>query len=370
MSPGAKRLVEEAFLDIPESSLMDYHVHVLGFRSGGNGAFVNPDAWSWLHPLKHIRLSVFLSASGIKDEKGGDAEYISRLVRLVRGTPKPGKCHILAFDHVYDKNGKVEADKTEFYVPNSYVFQLAKQRPDLFVPVVSIHPYRPDALEELEKWAAQGVRYVKWLPNVQGMDPSGERLRPFHEKMKEHGMILLCHTGKETALDAPHQSLGNPLLLRSPLDMGVRVAMAHCAAMGSCADLDSPGKKEVPCFDLFLRMMDEKKYEGLLFGEISSLTLVTRDPKHLAELLARRDLHPRLVNGSDYPLPAVNVAISTGRLVREGFITPEERRGLDEIYDYNPLLYDFVIKRTLRHPRSGEKFPASVFLANPGLAWQ
>ena len=54
-------------------------------------------------------------------------------------------------------------------------------------------------------------------------------------------------------------------------------------------------------------------------------------------------------------------------MAREGFITGEERGYLNEIYDYNPLLFDFVVKRTLRHPRTGQKLALSVFMANPGL---
>jgi hypothetical protein len=30
-----------------------------------------------------------------------------------------------------------------------------------------MHPYRHDAIAELERVAAQGVRVIKWLPNVQ-----------------------------------------------------------------------------------------------------------------------------------------------------------------------------------------------------------
>ena len=65
------------------------------------------------------------------------------------------------------------------------------------------------------------------------------------------------------------------------------------------------------CFDLFLRMMDEAKYVGLLFGEISAMLQFNRMPVPFATLLKRQDLHSRLVNGSDYPLPAINALIWT-----------------------------------------------------------
>jgi mannonate dehydratase len=137
--------------------------------------------------------------------------------------------------------------------------------------------------------------------------------------------------------------------------------MAHAASLGTGIDLDDSEKKEISNFDLFLRLMDEKKYQGLLFGEISGITQVNRLPVPLTTMIEREDLHSRLVNGSDYPVPAINVVIWTIRLVSEGFITAEERQLLNQIYDVNPLLFDFVLKRTLRHPKTGSQFPPKSF---------
>ena len=156
-------------------------------------------------------------------------------------------------------------------------------------------------------------------------------------------------------------------MLRRALDHGVKVIVAHCAGLGTNEDLDSKDRKQVHNFELFLRLMDEKRYEGLVFGEISAMTQFNRAGKPLQTILARDDLHERLVNGSDYPLPAVNVLIRTRPLVKRGFITRSEGECLREIYDYNPLLFDFVLKRTLRVPGTSKSFPASIFMTNPGL---
>ena len=121
------------------------------------------------------------------------------------------------------------------------------------------------------------------------------------------------------------------------------------------------------CFDLFLRLMDDPNYLGLAFGEISAMLQFNRMPVPFSTLLERQDLHPRLVNGSDYPLPAINALIHTRSLASNGFITSEERTALNEIYDYNPLLFDFVLKRTVRHPKTKQKLAPSVFMENPGL---
>jgi hypothetical protein len=157
------------------------------------------------------------------------------------------------------------------------------------------------------------------------------------------------------------------LLLRRPLQFGLRVIIAHAASLGECDDLDSGAPRRANCFDLFLRLMGEPQYAGLLFGEISAMLQFNRMPVPLSTLLKRQDLHPRLVNGSDYPLPAINALIWTRSFARNGFITAGEREALNEIYDYNPLLFDFVLKRTMRHPETKQKLATSVFMANPGL---
>jgi len=265
----------------------------------------------------------------------------------------------LRFDKHYRRDGTADIEKTEFYVPNEYVFELAARHPQMFVPNISVHPYRRDALQELEKWATAGARVVKWLPNAMGIDPSDPKCDAFYQKMKELDLILLSHGGEEKAVEAEEdQKLGNPLLLRRALDHGVKVVVAHCAGLGTNEDLDSKDRKQVDNFDLFLRLMDEKRYEGLVFGEISAMTQFNRSEK-LRTILEREDLHERIVNGSDYPLPAVNILIRTRPLVKQGYLTGAEGKCLKEIYDYNPLLFDFVLKRHLHAGASA--LPASVF---------
>jgi len=366
-SQATRELIDSAYLDIDAARLVDHHVHVLAVGTSAAEAFVNPRMRHGLN-LERLKFQVYASASGIKHIDDADREYVERLARLIRALKYHGKYRILAFDKYYHADGGVDLGKTNMYVPNRYVVELANKYPDIFTPAISVHPYRADALQELETWAKAGVRYVKWLPNAMGMDPANTSIDPFYFMMKKYRMILLSHTGEEQAVEAEEdQRLGNPLLLRRPLELGIRVIMAHSASLGTCDDVDHGGGKSADCFDLFLRLMDEVKYRGLLFGEISAMTQFNRMPGPLAKLLTRQDLHPRLVNGSDYPLPAINALIRTTSLASKDFITTGERQSLNEIYDHNPLLFDFVLKRTLRHPKTRQKLAASIFMVNPGL---
>ena len=366
LSQDAQTLLQEAFVGIEKGRLTDYHVHLLGLGTDHTGAFVNPQMQSWQSPFARMKFKIYASAAGIKNLKNADQEYVERLVRLIENVPQHDKYYLFAFDKFYEPDGTVNLEKTQFYVPNDYAFRLSQQYPALFRPTISVHPYRPDAIEVLQKWSKQGVRFVKWLPNSMGIDPSHEGLQTFYETMKAHQMVLLTHTGKEQAIEAPTPEFGNPLLLKRPLELGLRVVMLHSATLGHCKDLENL-PQTVPCFDLFLRMMEKAQYKNILLGEISAVTQANRPISALKTLIERQDLHPRLINGSDYPLPAVNFLIRTQNFVKAGMLTQEQGKSLKEIYQFNPLLFDFVLKRTLTLPQTGQKFSPSIFMRNPRL---
>lgn len=368
ISQRASDLIKRAFDDVDPERLVDHHVHIAGVGANGSGAFVNAKMRTWRHPFHRLKFKVYMSSAAADDEQTADAQLVQRLADLVENIPHHGKHRLLAFDKHYRPDGSVNLEKTEFYTPNEYVFRLAGEHPDKFVANISVNPYRRDAVAELEKWAERGARVVKWLPNAMGIDPSDPRCDPFYAKMKERDLILLSHGGEEKAVEAEEdQKLGNPLLLRRALDHGVKVIVAHCAGLGTNEDLDDADRPQVDNFDLFMRLMDDKRYDGFVFGEISAMTQFNRLGKPLTTILDRADLHARLVNGSDYPLPAVNVLIRTRPLAKFGYITAAEADSLKEIYQYNPLLFDFVLKRAVKLPGTQRRLPASVFLTNAAL---
>ncbi len=371
LSEGAQHLIEEAYEGLDSGLIQDYHTHILGVGEGNSGNFVNEEMLSLLHFGKHLKFKIYMNAAGIENEKKADSEYLERLVELIKNNPLHGKYCLLAFDKNYNRDGTPNLRKTEFYVPNEYVFQIAEKYPDFFYPVISVHPYRKDALEELEKWAKKGGRMVKWLPNAMSIDPSEQICQPFYQKMRELNLILLTHAGEEKAVEAEEdQKMGNPLLLRKPLDAGVKVIVAHCASLGEGLDsvMDNNSQKKSN-FELFMSLMQEKKYENLLFGDISAMTQFNRVGMPLSTMIDNVALHGRLVNGSDYPLPAINVVIRTKLLVEKGYILADQREYLNEIYQYNPLLFDFVLKRTLHSPITNRKFANSVFMSNKRLGF-
>jgi uncharacterized protein len=372
LSVEAEALIDRAWQGINPGRVLDAHVHVVGVGAGGTGCYVNPNMTDMLrHPVQAAKFGVYRIASGITDMEDADAQYVQQLLSLAKGQPRHGRFLALAFDEVYREDGSVDRAASEFHTPNDYVLRLAKENPNELVPAASIHPYRLDATTELERVVAEGAAAVKWLPNAQLIDPASAKCDPFYAKLAELGVPLLTHAGEEKAVEAVEaQKLGNPLRLRRALDAGVKVIVCHAASSGDGEDLDAAGdaKPMVPNFDLFLRMVAEPRHHGRLFADISALVQYNR-AERLADLLRREDLHPILINGSDYPLPAINVLVRTGTLEDLGYITAEEREVANEIDRHDPLLFDFVLKRTLRLRENGKehRFADSVFMTPPGL---
>jgi hypothetical protein len=169
---------------------VDAHVHVVGNGTGGTGCRLRVRGWRRpmaLMMLRHIGLP--------RDAMTGDLDrlYVERLLEQVRGSSL-GAVVILAHDEVRDEQGRVMEGLGAFYVPNDYVFKLARQYPE-FLPAVSIHPARPDALEELERCLAAGAVMLKCLPNCQNINCNDRRFMRFWERMAEARLPLLAHTG-------------------------------------------------------------------------------------------------------------------------------------------------------------------------------
>ena len=333
------------------------HVHLLGTGDGASGIYINPRMASLLHPTLYLRRAFFLNAACGES----DRSYVERLRALANELRPGAKLLLFAFERVHDARGAPDPEHSAFYVPDAYARDTARAHPERFEWVASIHPYRPDALEALAQAKRDGARAVKWLPAAMGIDPQSPRCAPFYDALRAHELPLITHAGAERAV-AGHGSddYGNPLRLRRALDAGVRVVIAHCASFGEDHDLDRGAHGPyVPSFELFARLMNDARYEKTLYGDISALTQLNRVRPALARLLQEERWHARLLNGSDYPLPGVMPIYSVDYLVSLKLLEPAAAALLSEIRLYNPLLFDFVLKRSL--DSNGKRFAPRVF---------
>ena len=356
-------LVAAAWHGLDARDVWDVHCHVIGNGDSGRGIWINPAMERIWQPAQYIQRIFYMNAGCAHDSPGRvDESVVDRLLNQCEAMAPGFRTLLLAFDWARDETGAPVRERSTFYVPDAYAADLAARHPAVFEWAASVHPYAPDALDRLDAAKARGARAVKWLPSAQGIDPASERCDRFYEKLKYLRLPLISHAGDERAVRGFGEHLGNPLLLRRPLDAGVRVVVAHCASLGMGRDLDRPDQPLVDNFGLFARLMDEPRYRANLRGDVSAVTQGNRMDV-IETLLARRDWHPRLLNGSDYPLPGVLPVISLPGLVARKLLDPTAVAPLRELRDHNALLFDFVLKRSLA--RDGAGFAPTVFETRP-----
>ncbi len=366
LEPEVGAWVEGKLAGLDLSAVWDTHCHVVGVGAGGSGCWVNPEMLSHANPWRRLQFDCYLAGAGISLGGDPDAEYLERLLALHRLANPAGKLVAFAFDYHIDDAGREVPEASTFFVPDEYVLRLAAEHDDL-VACASVHPYRTDALARLDAAVAAGAVAVKWLPNAMGIDPASPRCDAFYARLVHHGIPLITHAGHESAVHADeHQEYGNPLRIRSALDAGVKVCMAHCGSLGEMRDLDAGktgGERKRESFELFLRVFREPRWAERFFADISAVTFVNRADVVLRELLVAEDLHPRLVNGTDYPVVAVDPVISTRMLAMDGLLSDEDRSMCERVFEANPLLFDLVLKRSLRLQADGvtHRFADAVF---------
>lgn len=370
LSVDAQALVARAYEDL-DGPVLDHRVHLLslGQVKGDdydNRSFVHARFLRGWDPRARLYGEVFRDTVGVYDLDRADTEYVARLVRLARALPGEHRIRLAALDQRYDGDGRPRPEKTPYYVDNDYVFDIARRYPDLFSPAVSIHPFRRDAVEAIDGWARRGVRAVYWWPAVQGFDPGDERLDPYYRALAEHGLTLLARTGGNAGLTDRAAAYGDPWRYRRALEQGVRVVLSGAGGgeryPDPTADKAVAGAApRVTGVAIFLRLLRESGEQARLYADLGGLARGEQVPEALAELLQHPDAFGHLVYASDYPLPALSAAGDIRALAGEGFVTDEQAAALAEIYDVNPLLFDFVAMRLLRLPHTDLGLPDAVF---------
>ena len=298
------------------------HVHMVGNGMAGSGGWLRLKGWHrWLAGFMLRQLGVPASAL----EGDLEAIYAGHLVEFVRESSMDAVV-LLAHERVHDPDGTPRDDLGSMFVPNDVVLGLAKKFPE-FLPGVSIHPARRDAIEELERCLESGAVLMKCLPNCQNIDFSDQRFRPFWERMAEARLPLLAHTGGEHTVPVINATLANPRLLRFPLECGVTVIAAHCGTSSGAFDRDY--------FDAWAKMLGEFQN---LYGDISAMVSLNRCG-HLRDCL-RSEIAPRILHGSDFPVPVLG-----HRMWLQGWLDRTTFRRCQGIK--NSLERDWQFKRAL-----------------------
>ncbi len=271
---------------LPLTPIIDMHVHVGGLGYGGSGCFISK------RMQESYKFDYYLTAFGVSPaqlQQDGDQVLIQRLATTIDAAPHIQGAVILAIDGVVDDTGELDHDKTQVYIPNDYIAAQAHQYPSLYFGA-SINPYRHDALTRLERVKQQGAKLIKWIPNIQHIDPSDPQLTAFYLKMKALNLPLLSHAGREWSFIDALDEYGDPERLILPLSLGVTVIAGHIATTG-----ESHGEAN---YQRILALFEQ--YPNL-YSDISSLTQLNK-LGYLNQAIVEPRLAGRLLYGSDFPL--------------------------------------------------------------------
>lgn len=159
-------------------------------------------------------------------------------------------------------------------------FAIEINRDDRIAAFGSVHPDAPDALEELERIAAAGLKGVKFHPEYQKFYADEQRMKPIYRKISQLGLITLYHAGQDIGFAPPYHCLPEHLLgalkwLDSP------VVAAHWGGYG-CG----------------LEVLDKLCGENLWFDLSLGYGII---PKPIAQAIIDKHGPDKLLFGSDMP---------------------------------------------------------------------
>lgn len=274
----------QALLD---ATIVDMHVHIAGYGNGGSGCYVAPRL------LENFRFDFYLKGFGVTRaelERDGDQVVVDKIAAKLKASQHVDAAVLLALDGAVNTAGELDRTRTEIYIPNDYVVAQVRRYPDIFHFGASVNPYRKDALQQLDSAKRQGAVLVKWIPNIQHIDPSDPSLIPFYRKLVELKLPLLSHTGQERSFSSANDAYGDPQRLALPLSLGVTVIAGHIATTGHNAGEEN-FKRILPMF---------AQYPNL-YTDISSLTQINK-LGYLEQALRVPELKGRLLYGTDFPL--------------------------------------------------------------------
>ena len=161
---------------------------------------------------------------------------------------------------------------------NNYAMEM--NRDEKIVAFGSVHPDAPDALEELERIRAAGLKGVKLHPEYQGFYADDEKMKPIYQKISQLGLIVLFHAGQDYGFPPPYHCMPEHLL-RALKWLDTPVVAAHWGGMG-CAEA------------VLEQLCGENIWFDLSFGYCAM-------PKSTAQAIIDRHTPDRLLFGSDMP---------------------------------------------------------------------
>lgn len=272
--------------------IIDIHTHIAGMNYDKNGNYLSDRMLSTL-PVKIFMRSMGFS---IADTTSNDIDerFAQRMITWLNQS-SVDRAVFLAYDAVYGQNGTLNWNQTHMVISNDFVAKLAEKHKKVLFGA-SIHPYRHDAISELERQVKRGACLIKWLPTAQNIDLHHSKSIEFYEALAHYNLPLLCHTGQEKALITLKDEMNDPYNLTTAIERGVTVIAAHC------------GSKSTPFEKCYYKNWEKMalEYEHF-YGDISAFGLPAR-VRLFKKIKKSQAVQDKMLYGSDIPVPIVSAA--------------------------------------------------------------
>lgn len=185
---------------------------------------------------------------------------------------------------------------------------IKSQESDNIIPFGSVYPWAEDALDELERIKAMGMKGIKFHPEYQNFYVDDEKMKPLYKKASQLGFIILFHAGEDIGFPAPYHATPERL----------RKAAKWIDSPMVCAHWGGANMGE----EVMKHLCDIPVYFDTAFGYASM-------PKPRAQRILEKKGVDWFLFGSDCPWHAPNWDI--GMLETLG-LSPEEK---EKIYHLN-----------------------------------
>lgn len=230
--------------------------------------------------------------------------YVKAMANAIQQSHSVERVCLFGVDARFNRQGRQTGRDKTVCAMTQDVLKVAADFPDCFIPFLSVNPLRPNALELIDQFVEQGCCGAKILQNYWGLDLNDEHLIPYYEKLKFHNLPLIIHIGSEYTIDSDTRYEGVDML-DLPLACGVKVIAAHMGLgrikhkllvwkniTGNPHDFDD---------DYFI-LLEKLKTQANLYADISAI-LVPMRARALRHLSEQKDVHEKILFGTDYPVP-------------------------------------------------------------------
>ncbi len=112
-------------------------------------------------------------------------------------------------------------------------FAISLKDVDGIIPFGSVHPDSPDALNELERLAENGIKGVKLHPDYQDFFVDDKKMFPIYEKIASLGLVTLFHCGFDIGYPEPVHCTAEALASVLDIFGNVPVVAAHFGGIWS-----------------------------------------------------------------------------------------------------------------------------------------